>query len=126
MADAEPDKVLDVIIIEHIKGHFPLFSVFDKPHGLHDPQLVRDPGLREADESGNVVDAQFAPGKDEADLQARLIPQHFEDLGKALEGRAAVDGFAGILRGAAADKYCPWCPGKGMVPHFLILSQLNK
>jgi hypothetical protein len=77
----EPEQLDDVLIVERIE-HLPARTPgSDEPHSAQQPQLMRDGGLADSDEAGNVAHAKIAGRQRIQNPDAGRISEDTERLG---------------------------------------------
>ena len=94
MSRSDADKVFDVFILEGIEDHFSLFSLLDEPQRFQHPHLMGDGRIGDADELGNIKDAEFFFQKSQNNFQPGGVAENLECLRKAPDAFFLQDGFA--------------------------------
>ncbi len=95
MACCNSDKIFDVFIFKRVEDHFSFFSLFDESQGLEHPHLVRNGRLADADEFGDVQDAQFFPLQSKDDFETGRIAQNLEGFRQVEDILVAEDCLSG-------------------------------
>lgn len=80
MFEALLNKTSHVIVIEGVIGHLAVAAKFHKPRHPEKSELVRDRRLRQADNRGNVADAELRYCQGSQDFNPRGIPERLEKL----------------------------------------------
>lgn len=72
----------DVLVVERVV-HEPAFTPrTDNPRVSEQPKLVRNSGVREAEQPGKMADGQLPARQNIEDADPRGIPEHLEDIGQ--------------------------------------------
>ena len=77
----------DVMIVEGVEDHAAVAARPHQPHAAQQAQLVRDGRLAEAEQPGEVADAELGAGERVEDAHARRIAEDLERLGQGADRR---------------------------------------
>lgn len=82
MAEALADERHDVLVVEGVEHHPAFAPGPDQAQGPQEPQLVRHGRLGEAEQRGQVADAEFVSRQGVQDSDAGRVAQGSEGLGQ--------------------------------------------
>ena len=99
MMQCYPDEFFDVLVVEGIEHHLPLFSLLDETEYLEQPHLVRHCRLCDAKDRRNVEDAQLLFAQGENDFQSRLVAEDLECFSQADNSFLIRHSFSGSTYG---------------------------
>ena len=82
MPEAFIEQMRDVFVVERVIGDLALLPESHEPHLPERSQTVRDGRLRDAEQVGQIADAQLFARERKGDLDARRITKQLEGLGQ--------------------------------------------
>src|SRR5687768_7655022 len=85
VAQPLPEQREDVFVVEGVVNQPSVPARAHDPGVSQEPKLVRDGGFGQAEELGQMADAQLAARQDVEDANPRGIAQDFEDIGEGAD-----------------------------------------
>jgi len=83
MLKTHVEYIYYMLVIQHVKRHFPLATIADEPHGLKETQVMRYERFRQAQEVRDVADAELLVREGVEYLQARGVAYYLQRLREA-------------------------------------------
>ena len=86
VAESLLEEIEDVLVVQRVIDAASFPPPADDPHRPHQPQLVRDGGLADADRVRQLVDAELTLGERVHDPQPRGIAEDAERIRQGVNG----------------------------------------
>ena len=82
MLEALLEQADDMMVVEAVENEAPVAPRSHQPHASQEPQLMRDGGLGQTEQLGEIADAQFGPRQRVQHPHPRHVAEHLEGFGE--------------------------------------------
>ena len=83
------EQAHDVVVVQCVEDLPAVAAGAHEAHAAQEPELMRDGGLRQPEDVGEILYTQLGPGERVENADAGRVAEHLERLGERQNGRLA-------------------------------------